>query len=476
MTRFFPILLLFVTLAGSLSAADKKPNVLLLMSDDLSTALSGFGHPQCKTPNLDALAERGMKFENMHCQYPVCGSSRASMMTGLYPYTNGMLGNSGVLRNNLPDVVTLSQLFRQNGYHVGRVSKIYHMGIPTEIIDGTALHDDPESWDEVVNIKAPEQHAPGTLTQWSPADTSSQTFAGVEATTGDFEHADGMAANAAVEFLKQHHEKPFFLACGFVRPHVPLVAPEKYFDPYDRSAMILPSVPEGDLDDVPGIINSYKRTDRYGFTPELHRGMLQAYYASVSYMDAMAGKVIDALAEYGVDDNTIVIFTSDHGYMLGEHNKFQKQHLFEESTRVPFILRAPQLDGAHGKATTQITELVDVYPTVAELAGLAPPVNLQGRSMTTLLENPESSDWSRSDAFTISRSGGESLRTKDWRFTQWGHGKKGLELYDRANDPREFTNLAKDPAYQSRLQMMKIRLEARRVAAGYDPEKFSTKK
>ncbi|MEM1295121.1 MAG: sulfatase-like hydrolase/transferase, partial [Verrucomicrobiota bacterium] len=231
------VLVLLVWSAGQISAEPRKPNVVLLMADDLNTALSGFGHPQCKTPRLDELAKRGVKFENMHCQYPVCGASRASMMTGLYPYSNGMLGNSGNLRKNLPDVVTLSQLFRNSGYRAGRVSKIYHMGIPPEILVGTANHDDPPSWDETVNIKALEQNAPGVRTEWSPKDKSSQTFTGVEATTGDLEHADGMAAEPPVEFIKRNKDQPFFLGCGLVRPHVPLLAPSSYFDLYDRDAM-----------------------------------------------------------------------------------------------------------------------------------------------------------------------------------------------------------------------------------------------
>ncbi|MFL3658996.1 MAG: sulfatase-like hydrolase/transferase, partial [Opitutales bacterium] len=190
---------------------DKKPNVLFIMSDDLNTALSGFGHPQCKTPELDKLSDVGVRFENMHCQYPVCGSSRASLMAGLYPYTTGTMGNSGTLRGSMPDVVTMSQLFRQNGYRVGRVSKIYHMGIPPEILAGTAERDDPHSWDETVNIKAGEHNVPGKKTFWSPKDESSQTFLGVEATGGDLEHADGMAASHAIEFLKRNKDNPFFL-------------------------------------------------------------------------------------------------------------------------------------------------------------------------------------------------------------------------------------------------------------------------
>ena len=470
-------ILIFLTIATlclshSPRAEERKPNILLLMSDDLNSALSGFGHPQCKTPRLDALAKRGVRFENMHCQYPVCGSSRASLMTGLYPYTNGMLGNGGNLRKNLPNVVTLSQLFRNNGYHAGRVSKIYHMGIPFEIIAGTADHDDAPSWDETVNIKAPEQNAPGERTEWSPKDKSSQTFTGVEASTGDLEHADGMAADAAIEFLKQNKDKPFFLGCGFVRPHVPLVAPSKYFDRYDRDTMVAPEVPKGDLEDVPKIIRNYKSIDRYGVTPELHKGLLEAYYASISYMDEQVGRVLRALDELGLRENTIVIFSSDHGYLLGHHHKFQKQHLFEESTRVPFILSVPWMTKSHGHASNKITELVDLYPTLAELAGLTPPANLQGQSLLPLLKNPTTKEWSKDLAFSISRSGGESIRTSKWRFTHWGFGAKGEELYDLKNDPNEFTNLARDPNYSGRLNQLKARLKTKRKAAGYDASRY----
>jgi len=471
------ISLLLATICIPLStwADDRKPNILLLLSDDLNSALSGFGHPQCKTPQLDKLANRGVRFENMHCQYPVCGASRASLMTGLYPYTNGMLGNSGRLRKNLPDVVTLSQLFRNNGYRAGRVSKIYHMGIPFEIIAGTADHDDAQSWDETVNIKAPEQNAPGRKTQWSPKDKGSQTFTGVEASTGDLEHADGMAADAAIEFLRSNKDKPFFLGCGFVRPHVPLVAPGKYFDLYDRDSMIAPEVPEDDLNDVPKIIRNYKSIDRYGVTPELHKGLLEAYYASISYMDAQVGRVLDALDELGLRENTIVIFSSDHGYLLGHHHKFQKQHLFEESTRVPFILSVPWISGSHGTASKHLTELVDLYPTIARLAGLTPPTNLQGQSLLPILKDSATKDWTKDLAFTISRSGGESIRTPNWRFTHWGFGSKGEELYDRKNDPNEFTNLAKKPEFADQLDRLRALLKTKRKEAGYDPKRYKLK-
>ena len=458
------------------ATAEEKPNVVFMIADDLNTSLSGFGHEQCKTPNLDRLSERGVRFENMHCQYPVCGSSRASLMSGLYPYTNKTLGNNGTLRGSMPDVLTMSQLFRQNGYRVGRVSKIYHMGIPDEIIRGTAERDDPHSWDEVVNIRAPEHHASGDKTNWSPMNDTSQTFMGVIAGGDDLVHADGMAANHAIDFLKRNQDQPFFLACGFVRPHVPLVAPARYFDQYDRASMIAPVVPADDLEDVPKVIRNYKRNSTtYGVTPELHKGLLQAYYASVSYMDAQVGRVLQALEDLGLADNTIVVFTSDHGYLLGHHHKFQKQHLFEEATRVPFIVSVPWMKSQHGKATGQITELVDLYPTLAELARLPAPDALQGESMLPLLKDPASDDWTKGFAFTISRNGGESIRTKDWRYTHWEHGSGGRELYDLNNDPGEFRNLATDPSYADEVQRLQKQLRAKRREAGYVPKKKKSK-
>ena len=449
----------------------KKPNILFIISDDLNTSLSGFGHRQCKTPELDKLAARGVRFQNMHCQYPVCGASRASIMSGLYPYTNRTMGNQGTLRRSMPDVVTMSQLFRKNGYHAGRVSKIYHMRIPMEIISGTSDCDDRDSWDEAINVRAPEQHAPGTKTHWSPKDKGSQTFLGVEADGDDMVHADGKAAGHAIKFLKKNknNSKPFFLAVGFVRPHVPLVAPEKYFERYDRGTMQAPRVPDNDLDDVPQIIRSYKRnSSTYGVTPELHKGLLQAYYASVSYMDAQVGRVLKALAEEGLQDNTIVVFTSDHGYLLGHHNKFQKQHLFEEATRVPFIVSVPWMRKHHGGATDKITELIDLYPTLADLAGVKPPDCLQGTSLKPLLEDPAGATWKKDIAFTVSRSGGESIKTAKWRFTQWGYGNSGTELYNLKDDPGEFTNQASNPKCASVLKDMKKRLDDKRNAAGYE--------
>ncbi|MEO0445683.1 MAG: sulfatase-like hydrolase/transferase, partial [Verrucomicrobiota bacterium] len=257
------------------------------------------------------------------------------------------------------------------------------------------------------------------------------------------------------------------LAVGFVRPHVPLVAPAKYFEMYDRGEMIAPEVPEDDLNDVPAIIRGYKAREAWGVTPELHKGLLEAYYASISYMDAQVGRVMDALDERGLTKKTIIIFTSDHGYLLGEHHKYQKQHLFEESTRVPFIFSVPWMAAQHGQATSRITELVDFFPTVTDLVGFRRPGAIQGSSLLPLLEDPDAEAWAREDAFTISRSGGESVRTEAWRFTHWGWGEKGKELYDRVNDPGEFTNLADHPDFAEVQAQMEERLLRRREAAGF---------
>lgn len=452
------------------SIAQEKPNVLFIMADDLNTSLSGFGHAQCKTPNLDRLASKGVIFQHMYCQYPVCSASRASLMTGLYPYSNGMFGNAGKLRDKLPDVVTLAQLFKNNGYYAARVSKIYHMNIPSDIINGYTEHDDSASWDEAINVKAEEYNMLGVKTNWSPKNTKSQAFVSVAGANNDLLYADGQAADETIRLLEQHKDKPLFLAVGFVRPHVPLVAPERLFNKYEREKMIAPVVPKNDLDDVPEIIRGYKSNNTYGVTPELHKGLLQSYYASVSYMDEQVGKVLKALDDNGLSENTIVVFTSDHGYLLGEHNKFQKQHLFEESLRIPFIVSVPWLKTQNGEQTYAFTELVDLYPTLADLAGLEAPAHLQGKSMKSLLEDTESKKWNKELVFSISRSGGESIRTKDWRYTHWGFGAKGVELYDLNNDPREFTNLAGKKEYADIQERLKKMLLEKRNKAGFKTE------
>ncbi|MHC5068163.1 MAG: sulfatase [Planctomycetota bacterium] len=472
------LLLLSSALHAAAPTPPTKANVLFIISDDLNCALGCYGHPQCLTPALDALAERSVRFTNMHCQMPVCGASRCSLMAGLYPYTTeGLAYNSTLqpLRAKQPDFVSLPQLFRDHGYHVARVSKVYHMNIPHSIASGTTAHDDAPSWDEVVNVQSPEHESAGKKDYWTPANTGSQTFLSIECSGDDSSQADGMAADHAIDFLHRQAEaeRPFFLALGLVRPHVPLVAPKAYFDLYNQADMQLPVVVDGDHDDLPDAPRSYKGSETEGMhgltknTPDLHRGLLRAYYASVSYMDAQVGRVLNTLDELGLRERTIIVFTSDHGYHLGEHYKWQKQHLFEESTRVPFLLSVPWLSASHGQANHGLSELIDLYPTLADLAHLPAPSYLHGTSLTPLLRDVSSDQWTKQAVFTVSRSGGESLRTHDWRFTQWDHGSGGYELYDLNADPGEFTNLSADPAHTSIREELRAQLLEHRQRAGY---------
>jgi len=365
-----------------------KPNVLFIMSDDLCTALSGYGHPQCKTPNLDRLAARGVRFERAYCNWPVCGPSRASLMTGLYPAALNLKGNNSKFRKAHPDLITLPQLFKNNGYYSARVSKIYHMGIPGEIIAGTSYSDDPASWDYAVNVKAPEHHSKGKFEDLSPGLNHQGMDFKVVRILDDSNQADKQTVDHALEILKRCKDKPFFLGVGFVRPHVPLVAPEDLFEKYPAEKMKLPYVPEGDLDDIPKAAQRNANKNKYKMSKEQQHKVLQAYYASVSYMDRQVGRLLEGLKKLGLEDNTVIVFTSDHGYNLGQHTFWQKQSLFEDTVRVPLIIVVPWLDTA-GQRTKEIVELIDVYPTLAELAGLKRPGYLHGRSLKPLLENPK---------------------------------------------------------------------------------------
>jgi len=453
-------------------AAPSKMNVVFMIADDLNTAVTGYGHPDCKTPNLDRLAARGVIFGNMHCQFPLCGPSRASLMTGRYPENVDILTlpTSHELRKRNPGIVTLSQLFKNHGYVAGRVSKIYHMGIPKDIQNGTPGSDDPESWNVACNVKSPELGSPGKKVLLSPKNKGGQGFWSIRSEGGDLAQADGMATERALAFLDGHQKEPFFLALGFVRPHVPLVSPKKYYDLFDPAKMALPEVPGNDLDDVPAIVRDYKTTGFYGITTQNHREILQAYYAAIAYVDAQVGRVLGKLDELGLADNTILVFTSDHGYMLGEHFKWQKRHLFDESTQVPFIVSVPWMKGTQGKKTGKLTELVDLYPTLAELAGLECPESVQGKSLVPLLRDVNAREGGKECAYTITNIGkwGASIRTENWRYNRWERGKGEAELYDCKNDPGQFTNLANDPQYakvarelDARLRRLKARASSR---------------
>ncbi|MCK4998609.1 MAG: sulfatase [Anaerohalosphaera sp.] len=452
-----------VAVTGDVFSADikkpAKPNILFIISDDLCTALSGFGHKQCKTPNLDKLASRGVRFDRAYCNWPVCGPSRASLMTGLYPPALKLKGNSSKFRPTAPDLVTMSQLFKNNGYYAARVSKIYHMGIPGEIMAGTAKHDDAASWNHVVNITAPEQYSKGEREDLSPGVTHQGMDFQTVRLIDDSKQADKQAVDQAIKILKGCKDKPFFMGVGLVRPHVPLVAPADLFEQYPPDQMKLPYVPDGDLDDIPEIAKRNSNSNKYKMSKDQQHKTLQAYYASVTYMDQQVGRLLDAIKELALNDNTIIVFTSDHGYNLGQHTYWQKQSLFEDTLRVPLIITAPWLN-TEGQRTKQIVELIDIYPTLADLAGLKAPDYLHGKSLKPLLLNPKTSKWQPKPAYTTTVWQGKSLTTDRWRLNTWSDGQKGIELYDQQNDPEEFTNLANKSEYKGVLEKLKKQLSA----------------
>jgi len=472
-----------LSLALTLSSA-AAPDILLIVSDDLGAqALGCYGNDTCRTPNLDRLAARGTRFSRAYCQYPVCGASRASFMSGLYPETTGFLGNDktyGSYRKLSPehaDHPSIGGFLRRHGYLSARVSKIYHMGVPGGIEAGEPGGDEPDSWDRAIDVWAPETGSPGEFTNLSPA-VKHWGSCFVRVVVPDDRartQADELATNQAIAILEnraRHRNRtnflkpdaPLFLAVGLVRPHVPLVAPASHFKPYADPLPELPEVPEGDLDDVPAPNRRGANARRFRMDERQAREALAAYYASVSYMDEQVGRLLDALDRLDRAGDTVVVFISDHGWLLGEHGCWQKSSLFEPAARVPMILRAPGFEAGECDA---LVELVDLYPTLAELAGLADqaPEILEGRSLVPLLEKPDA-DWPRQAAYTVTgnrQAVHASARTDDFRYSRYANGEE--ELYDHRHDPDEHHNLAADSTATDELERMRQLLDPHRPRA-----------
>jgi iduronate 2-sulfatase len=446
--------------ACSLSAGD-KPNVLFIISDDLTaTALGCYGNKICKTPNVDRLATEGTRFTRAYCQATFCGPSRASIMFGYYPYASKATGYTSGRKEVGEDKDSWAQHFKKNGYHSARISKIFHMGVPPDVTKGSDGADDPESWDEAYNSKGPETNVPGLAEQLSnnpgglkKGTGSSQSFNVVEAEGDDLVHSDGKTAQKAVELLHKYKdmEKPFFLAVGFVRPHVPLVAPKKYFEPYPIGKMALPPKIPRDQDDIPQNSANKRTTANYKMDLAQQKGTLRAYYASVSFVDALVGKILTALEATGQRDDTIVIFTSDHGYHLGEHDLWQKVSIHEESAKVPLIICVP---GKKPAVCHSLSELIDLYPTVSQLCGLKIPGNIQGKDISGMLDDPAVKV---RDA-VLSSGKGRLLRTEKWALLDYG---KNGELYDMEKDPKQYDNLFGDSNYAETLAELKAKLKAK---------------
>ena len=431
---------------GTLVAAESPRNVLFIAVDDMNVDLGCYGHSQVKSPNIDRLAARGVRFDKAYCQFPLCSPSRSSLMTGLRPDTTRVFDLQYHFRTGLPDVVTLPQMFRNNGYFAARVGKIYHYGNPGQI--GTSGLDDPPSWDEFVNPRGRDKDEENLITNFTPKRGLGSSLSFLATEGSDDEQTDGKVAEQAIRLMEEHRDNPFFIAAGFYRPHCPYVAPKKYFDMYPLESIKLPELPEERLKNVPRpALASTTPWPYFGATEEQVRESKRAYYATISFVDAQVGKLLDALERLRLTDETIMVFWSDHGYHFGEHGLLMKQSLFEESARVPLIFAGPGV-GAQGKTSPRTVEFVDIYPTLADLCGLKPPENLHGASLRPLLDNP-AAEWTR-PAFTQVQRGnfpGHSIRTERYRYTEWDAGEKGVELYDHQNDPRELKNLAHDPQF-----------------------------
>jgi uncharacterized sulfatase len=445
--------------AGALPSAE-RPNVLLIMADDLAATLGCYGHPHAQTPNLDALAGRGLQFQRAYCQFPHCNPSRSSMLSGLRPGTTRVTNNEHSLYENIPSVMTLPRWFRQHGYSTARCGKIFHLGVPT----GLQSMDDPQAWDFGTPFKDERPYPPARPSAVQVEAGNKSGLRWTETTGGDDDLVDGNFAKTAIEWLERRDPaKPFFLAVGFHRPHLPLVTPAKYYDLFPFERIDFPLAPADDEADIPlparnGAVPGYAMSA----TPEQRRAAIRGYLACVSYVDAQVGRLLAALARLGLADNTIVLFTSDHGWHLGEHHLWHKRSLFEECARVPLILAVPKAK-TNGQQTASLVELLDVYPTLCDLCGVPAPPGLQGRSLKPLLSDAQATV--HDAAFTQARRGasaefwGRSVRTSRWRYTEWNAGADGRELYDHNADPHEYTNLAARPEHQAVVRELHDRLE-----------------
>ena len=457
--------LLFAVALGLTPAMADKPNVLFITVDDLNNDLGCYGHDLVRSPNIDKLAERGLRFDHAYCQYPVCNPSRSSFMTGLYPEQTGVLSNAGDFRKKFPDVMTMPQWFKKHGYFAARVGKIYHYGVPTQI--GTPGEDDKASWDKTVNPRGIDRESHDKIHTLQKGKFGG-TLSWLKIDSKDTEHTDGIGTTEAIKLMESHHPKktgkPFFLAMGFYRPHTPFVAPSRYFDLYPLDKIKPVMEKKGDREDIPPAPLADRPKQRE-LTLAQRKEIIQAYYASITFMDAQVGRLMDALDRLKLTDNTVIVFVSDHGYHLGHHGLWQKSDLFEGSSRVPLIIVDPRREKQG--STDALTELVDLYPTLADLCGLPKPKHLAGTTLVPIMDDPTRGG--KESALTVSLSRGQrndktlkgkkilghTIRTPRYRYTEWGDGKYGIELYDYQKDPMEYTNLAKDAKSSEVVKRMK---------------------
>lgn len=473
---------LLLGLATVVTAA-AQPNVLLIVADDLRPQLGCYGDPIVKTPHLDAFARTALRFDRAYVQMAICSPSRNSFLSGLRPATTGLHGFGKTIRDAVPDVVTLPQHFKNHGYRTVALGKIFHVYAET----GLGSEDDPASWSE--------PHWLPSNPVWGPQQNAARErlIAEARAAGKAFKHShdwprgeaidapdvpddalrDGETAVRAAKFLRDRaaaKDGPFFLAVGFYQPHLPFVAPKKYYDLYDPATLPLPTndtpprgAPAGTFN--PGMVANYanfpapeRRDDAF------KRRYLHAYLANISYADACAGRVLAALRDTGLADNTVVLVLGDHGYLMGEYGSWGHKHAnYEMAVRAPLLVSAPGM-AARGRATPALVEFVDFYATLAELAGLPAPARHEGLSFAPLLAQPDR-PW-KSAAFSEmvrAQRLGRTVRTADFRYVEWTDKAGAVvarELYDHRRDPAEMENLAAAPVHAARVADLSARLAA----------------
>lgn len=468
---------------GVSAAETPKPNVLFIMTDDMTGTLGCMGDPIAKTPNIDRLARSGVLFTRAYCQQPFCNPSRASMLTGLRPDTLKVYDLQTNFRTNAPRAGTLPQLFRNQGYFSARVGKIFHYGVPRQI--GNSGMDDSDSWDWSINPRGRDKDEEDKLHVLTRGTGTTLGFAmaWLEMDGKDEDQTDGIAVTETIHVLEKYGrnpKQPLWLGMGFFRPHTPFVATKRWFDLYPKEKFKLPpSSAEG----IPPVALKIKPAN-YGLSESDLIDCLRAYYASVSFVDDQVGRLLAALERMNMIDNTIIVFVSDHGFLLGEHGQWMKEMLFEESARSPLIivpaggLRRAKTDERQWKCE-RIVEFLDIYPTIVALAGMSQPrgQTLEGRDLSPLLRDPQAR-WDH-PAFTQNPRTvdgknimGYSIRTERWRYTEWGpDGEHGRELYDHTNDPRETNNLARvdSPANRETMQSLHAQIEKLKGASSAEP-------
>ncbi|MEL6106846.1 MAG: sulfatase [Planctomycetota bacterium] len=487
--RLGGLLLALVAMNGATAA----PNILWIMADDLRPQLGCYGDKTVRTPHLDTLAERSLRFDRAYVQSAVCSPSRNSMLSGLRPNTTGLLGFGKRVRSVVPDIVTLPQHFKENGYHALGFGKIFH------IYDESMLgsEDDPESWSEPLWLP--------TVPVWGPRQNKlrNRLIAEARAAGKTFSHPhdwpraetwddsdlpddqmqDGQTTKMAVEFLhsRRDHSEPFFLAVGYLRPHLPFNAPRRYWDLYAAGSMTLPTHRQIPLSGFPftinrGFVSNYhKMPASDAIDDAFRRRYIQAYYACISYVDACVGRLMTALDQSGHLENTVIVFLGDHGYQMGEYDSWGHKHAnFEISTRAPLLISKPSMSRA-GEGTLEIVEFLDLYPTLCELADLEHPKHLEGQSFAGLLdkESPQKG-YACSEIRRRAKNKrvtGHSVRTSQFRFTRWKdmHGNLvARELYDHRSDDRfklsepgllETRNVIHDESFAATIQQLETILE-----------------